>query len=610
MGLKIAVALILTFVLDFAKANQQHHLIFKSDFNDDGIADRVGFASKGISGFFQSTNSNKKIDTFLLKQGNKTIFFTSSKTLGGPFLKLTESSGFFTTVSILTFENNKFQHTTSYIVPDKVYFSQDPFADPFEAAPASKSSSNICEPNDVFANKATSSTLSWAEAINKFSVEETIKKAISPECKTVFGKSYEKVEKQILSACGVTTGSPEKNDLVNCLDEDPKTRFLGGYYKTSLAANIFDDGFKISCAKSSKDKPLASLNNTSNSISLFQVSPENPNRNFKADFFHEMLHNVGVENETTTEKLVEKCVGKKTFFCSDKKNKAKDECKVIELSEVTKKQLIENKKDGTVVNIPPAVRTVPQTTVATAVNEGSKALDNDFSMDNATQYKALSNASKATFKSFEPLMTAAYSAAVPSAFAQNTVASATNAKSVAFPTTKAVASATSRAIASSGSSSPSASGATYDISSLPESVPASAKGDLGNGMAVKASEVAFDANAARSPASSEVAAPSAASGGSVGPSIAGSLASIKTTDRPDLRANVPQLKAEEDFLKTLTTGKYDEVKAKLVDPKNQRILEEKKIQYVAKDKTLGSKQPVIILKDLGNKFTVLRVNVE
>jgi hypothetical protein len=599
MRILLSITLFCSLSFSVAQINAASHLILKNDFNGDGIADRVVFASHGTSGFFQSTNSNKKIDTIFLKQGNRTILFSSLKENGTPFVKLSEDLGYYSVTTLMKYSEKKFQYVVSYATIGKTNFSDDPFADPIDKTKESQ----ICTSSDPFENKTIKQTLTWAEAVKTYSVEEAVKKSIDPSCKNIFEKDYPKLEKEVLSACSIGEGRPEKNDLVSCLDRHEKTRRIGGSYKTSLAEKIFDDGFKITCAKSTSSIPVASYDESSKNISFYKTSTDASLRNFKKDFFHEMMHSAGIAQDKEVENIVSACFDKKRIVAMTP---------MMFTSDLELNKEVAASKNGVVVNIPNNVKEIPQAQVASAVSESTKTLDQNFSMENPTQFKALSSASKATFKSFDPIMKAAYEAAVPVAFAQNTIASAKATTSIALPTTKsaAIAAASSRGIASA----PSVSGATYDVSSLPESVPASAKGDLGNGMAVKASEVAFDASAARAPANTEVAASGTSGGGtiggSVGPSIAGSLASIKTTDRPDLRANVPQLKTEEDFLKTLTTGKYDEVKAKLVDPKNQRILEEKKIQYVAKDKTLGSKQPVIILKDLGNKFTVLRVNVE
>lgn len=594
-----ATIIILILHSSFANAGIQDHLILKNDFNNDGIADRVVFSSNETSGFFQSTNKNQKIDTIYLRQGNRTLFFTSQSELGGPYIKLTENAGLYVVVSILKYNKKKFRHLSSFVLPTKTYFSVDPFASPTDEP-------ELCSTNDAFNNKTVAQTISWADKATTALVENAVKKAIDPECKNVFGDEFPKLEQQLVSACTVGSGKEEKNKLVSCLDSDPETSIIGGKYKTELGALLFNDSFKISCQKSSSSKPLASIEPNSLNIKIMQITPSLKDRNFKADLFHEIMHYAGLTLEDAVEDLVSKCVtGKEKKVAADKKSndKVRNYASAGALN-----QALAKKKDGIEVVLPANAKDVSPTSVASAVNEGAKTLDNDFSMDNPTQYNALSKVSKATFKSLEAIMAKAYSAAVPIAFAQNTVISANATASVALPTTKAVVAGSSRGIASA----PSVSGATYDVSSLPDSVAPSAKGDLGNGMAIKASEVAFDA---RAPANSEVAASGATGGGSAGGSgstrsIAGSLASIKTTERPDLRANVPQLKAQEDFRRTLAIGRYDEVKAMLVDPKNQRILEDMGIQYVGKDRRLGSKKPVIILKDLGNKFTVLRVNVE
>jgi len=593
--------LLILFVPGLSSA--QSHLLVKSDFNNDGIADRTVFASHGISGFIQSTQANKKIDTIFLKQGNRSIFFTSNVEDGSPFVKLTEETGLYSVITLMKYENKSFIHTATYIEASEVYFSDDFFSDSI-VAEAGKN--QTCTPNDAFNNKATTEILSWADALKKNSLEETIKKSIDPSCKKVFGQDYLKLEKDIVDACKLESSpnTSRQNPLISCLDKNKGTRLVSGFYQQTLASNVFEPAFNINCQELDKNVPKASFNKSTKSISIYQHLPAEKNRNFKADFFHEIIHSTGIKSDQKVEQVVENCLSIKS-----NKNTSKvpsDHFYVRNLNEE-----IAKKKDGIEISVPSQAKEVSQRTISATMSEGAKTLDADFSTNDGEQYNSISKISKATFKSFDPVMKAAYEAAVPVAFAQNTIASSKTTSSVSIPTTKITVAASNRGIASTTAGS----GITYDVSSFPESVSASTKGDLGNGMAIKASEVAFDSNAARSPANTEVATASATGGGSVGGSgstrsIAGSLASIKTTDRPDLRANVPQLKAEEDFLKTLTTGKYDEVKAKLVDPKNQRILEEKKIQYVAKDKTLGSKQPVIILKDLGNKFTVLRVNVE
>jgi len=576
-----------------------NHLVLKDDFNSDGVADRVIFASKGISGFFQSTNANKKIDTFYLKQGNRSILFDSAKELGGAYLKLSEDTGFFTITTLMKFENGKFKQLESYILPAKIYFSADPFAD-------TPSSRENCDSHDAFSLKPIKEALSWTDQVKKYSNENFIKTSIQPECKKVFGEDYNRLEKQIIEACTIEDDKNKQNSLVSCLDHDNKTKRLSGRYKTMLAENVFEDSFKITCAESNKEIPLSSFSSSTKNVSIFKTNPSSENRNFKADFFHEMLHASGMGDEDGIDSLVKQCVD----------GDWKDQKRHVFLGDGN--QLNQERKDGIPVNVPPQVKEVPAAPVTAAMNEGARALDNNFAMDNQTQYRALAAASQRTFKSFEPLMAAAYSAAVPVAFAQNTVASggggATAAPAVAMPVSKAAVGG--RGVASAPSSmvdsdSPVA-GAVYEPSGLPEAVPASEHGELGNGMTVKAMPVSFSDYAPRAPASSgrggtEGAASSRAFSGT---DSGRGLASLKSTDRPDLRDNVPQLKADEEFVKTLTTGKYAEVRAKLTDPKNQKILEEKRIQYVSREKTLGSKQPYIILKDLGNKFSILRVTIE
>lgn len=601
MRLIFAILFVILFIRYEAFAKP--HLILKNDFNGDGVADRVIFASYGTSGFFQSGGLNKKIDTFYLKQGNRSILFAPS-THGEKFVKLTEDAGIFTTVVIMKHEKQSFKFVNAYVVPSRTYFSDDPFADPF-----STPTTTSCSDNSAFNNKSTNEALTWSEALKKYSIEDSVKKSIDPECKKVFGDDYPKMEKQIVAACGVSDGKPEKNNLVNCLDQNKNTQFLGGVYKATLAQNLFDNEFKISCSTSNKKIPLASFDSSSKKISIFKTSPEDPSRNFKADFFHEMMHSSDVDSEKQVQALVENCTDGKTGLNSKIKDKlanSETDRYYTNLDSYTA-----NKKDGVAVDIPPQTKTVPQTSVASAVSEGSKALDSNFSMDNETQYDSLSKVSQATFKSFDPIMKAAYQAAVPTAFAQGSIeipsgGTASTATTTSLATVKAAGS--SRSIASTSTS-----GATYDVSNLPDSVPASANGELGNGLSVKATTVSAKAAQPRNPASS-------GSGGETGTSSAGgsdagnvgsdSVGYKPTTDRPDLRNNVPQLKAEEDFVKTLTTGKYEDVKARLTDPKNQKILEDKRIQYVARDRTLGSKQPVMILKDLGNKFSVVRVTIE
>lgn len=594
----------LVFFASIARSNPLNHLVLKDDFNSDGVADRIIFASKGISGFFQSTSANKKIDTFFLKQGNRSILFDSSEELGGPYLKLSESTGFFTITTIMKLEHGKFKHFASYVLPAKTSFS-DSF---FDSTPSDQEK---CDSHDAFSNKPVKEALAWTDQVKKYSNEELIKKSIQPDCRKFFEKDYGKLEKQIVEACSL---EDKTNNLVSCLDKGDKTKRFSGRYKTLLAENVFEDSFKITCAESNKAVPLASFNSSSRTISLFKTTPASENRNFKADFFHEMLHASGVNgDETGVESLVSACIDEKP------------ETGIQRVFTGNIGQLNQERKDGIPVNVPPQVKEVSAAPVTAAMNEGARALDNNFAMDNQAQYRALAAASQRTFKSFEPLMAAAYSAAVPVAFAQNTVASApapasasggasTAATAVALPVSKAmvggrgVASASSSMVASD---SPVA-GAVYEASGLPEAVPASEHGELGNGMTVKAMPVSFSDYAPRAPASSgragtEVAA---ASRGFSGMDSGRGLASLKSTDRSDLRQNVPKLQADEEFVKTLTTGKYADVRAKLTDPKNQKILEEKRIQYVSRERTLGSKQPYIILKDLGNKFSILRVTIE
>lgn len=587
--------------LNPALGSIEHHIVIKNDLNKDGVADRVAFASHGISGFFQSTLANSKIDTFQIKQGNRTIFYTSSKSVGGPYIKLTESSGFFSVVSLLKYENRNFKLVSSFVTPSKTFFSDD-FLD--GATIVSTEAPEKCVPANEFNHVALNEASDWTKKLEKHTVEEAIKKAIDPECKKVFGDKYSNLETQIVSACSVSSGMSNSNALVTCLDKNEQTRNIGGFYQQTLVSTLFDSNFKISCGLLKTDKPRESVNSVSNIISIFQTTPKTNNRNFKADFFHAVLHLGGIEDDKKVSTIVDNCMRVKT------KNQPKADDRYYANPTTFSEETIK-KKDGVELTIPSQHQQINQTTVASTINESAKTLDTNYAMENDTQYKSLTTVSRATFKSFEPLMSAAYNAAIPAAFAQNTVISATNgsAASVAIglPTTKATTSA--RSIASTSPAS-AVSGVIYDVSSLPESVSASDKGDLGNGLTVKASAVAFNEVNSRAPAATGSSEAATARGASGSGSIAGRLASIKTTDRPDLRNNVPQLKLEEDFIKTLTTGKYAEVKAKLIDPRNEEILKEKQIQYVARDKTLGSKQPAVIIKDLGNAFTVLRVNVQ
>lgn len=574
------------------------HLIIKSDFDGDGKADRTTFASYGISGFFQTHAGSKNVSSFYLRQGNRSILYLNSKELGSPHIKLTENNGLMQIVTIMKYDQKSFKHVKSFALANKTYFSTDPFASP---DPFAQPNRQECDANNAFNNKSVKQTLSWADELKKHSLKESLQKAISPSCKTVFGDQYPKLEEQILAACGVNTGKNDENNLVKCLDRNEETKITSGIYTSALAANFFEDGFQISCASIDKSNPLASV--TSNKISIYQTSPAQKDRNFKADFFHEMLHASGIEQEKSVSQLVANCT----------EDKSKKSDKAHFTNKTTDKERFLESKDGLVVNIPPTqLKEIQSGTVATTVAEGAKTLDSNFSMENSDQYESLSKASKATFRSFDPIMKAAYEAAIPTAFAQGSLASTSSAAgttAVAMPTVKTV-SATTRSIASTTANSNStASGNVYDISSLPASVSASEKGELGNGLAVKAAAVNIKDGLTRTPSSSETATGGTISGSSNSGGIGGS-GFAPTTDRPDLRNNVPRLKAEEDFVKTLTTGKYAEVKARLTDPKNQGILEDKRIQYVARDKTLGSKQPVMILKDLGNKFSIVRVTIE
>lgn len=584
--------------LSFAKT----HLVLKSDFNGDGTADRVVFASYGISGFVQSTFGNKKIDTFFLKQGNRSIFFTSNTTDKVPYLKLTEEVGFFSVITLMKYENRQFKYVASYSLAERAYFSDD-FLE--GAVITTSDSVSECKPNSALEDKATTTAQTWAEKLKQHSLEESVRKSIDSSCKKVFGSEYEKIEKEIISACKIesTPSQTKQNSLIACLDKNEETRTTSSAFQRVLAANMFEDGFKVNCEDIKTEIPKASFNKAAKTVSLYQTSPSVKNRSFKEDFFHEMLHSTGIKEDDKIQPLVRNCLslakrnnplnsGDRRYYTTNLREEAK------------------NVKDGVEFSIPPETKQIPQNSVANAVAEGSKTLDKDFSMDNPRQFDGLRMASIGAFKSIDPIMRAAYEAAIPTAFAKGTLSAAdpktVPTASVSLPTVKAAAGGAIRSISSvsqGNASQNSLSGAIYDVSSLPESIPASEKGELGNGLYVKAATIQLKEGATRSPSST-------ATGGAGEIASAGGLGQMQSTDRADLQKNVPRLKVEEDFIRILTTGKYADVKAKLTDPANQKIMEDKKIQYLAKDKTLGSKQPDIILKDLGSKFSILRINVE
>ncbi|MGZ3798383.1 MAG: hypothetical protein ACXVB1_18580, partial [Pseudobdellovibrionaceae bacterium] len=133
--MKNIITLLFFYGAGVVQAGVPHHILLKDDFNKDGIADRVLFASNGISGFYQSSGGNHKIDTFYLKQNQRSIFFTSLKESGGPYLKLQEDTGIFSIVSLWRYENKKLTLAASYVLPSRIYFSDDPFScessDPF-----------------------------------------------------------------------------------------------------------------------------------------------------------------------------------------------------------------------------------------------------------------------------------------------------------------------------------------------------------------------------------------------------------------------------------------------------------------------------------------------
>lgn len=568
----------------------QQHLILKNDFNNDGIADRVVFASHGISGFYQATQSNNKVDTFFLQQGNKSVSFISSKALGGPYIKLVETAGIFTTVTLAKYQNKKFKIITSAVITNKKFFSDDPFA---------------CPNADPFGTQTKKTFLPFSEAIKKFSVETTIKKSIGKECKAIFGKEYQKLESQILSACSVSDGKPEKNDLVSCLDKDQQTRLLGGKYKTALAENIFEDGFKISCAKSDKSIPLASFDPASKNISIFQTKPESQNRNFKADFFHDMLHGTGVSSDKVIEGLVKDCLSNTGH---------EDRVRIPPQTELGFQAEQEKLKDGIRITLP--TQDVEPTSVASAITESSKALDSDFSMGNNVQYQSLSNLSKNVIKSFEPIMNAAYSAAVPKVFASEALKSGpyTNAASIGNSSIEPLAA--NKAYTTSGRTK-SAQTDTNDkmpeISTVPSAIlDKHAVEDSPDKELSKSHTPSKERNIAslNETANSSASSAQTAQGFQTTSDSGQNFATPTDARSQALSKNVRQIGEEEDFLKSLTTGKYTEVKARLLDPKNERIMVEKRIQYLNRGKPIGSKQPMIILKDLGNGFSVQRVLTE
>ncbi|HPI40725.1 MAG TPA: hypothetical protein PLJ21_07960, partial [Pseudobdellovibrionaceae bacterium] len=103
-------------------AGTQHHLIYKTDLNKDGVADRVVYASNGISGFYQSTYGNGEIDVFSITQGNKEIYYSNLNKKRGPFVKVVENFGLFKISQLYIKRKANLELDKGIINPSTVYF--------------------------------------------------------------------------------------------------------------------------------------------------------------------------------------------------------------------------------------------------------------------------------------------------------------------------------------------------------------------------------------------------------------------------------------------------------------------------------------------------------
>jgi hypothetical protein len=585
--------LIIISVLIFSRpalAASPNYLLLKDDINKDGINDRIVFASHGISGFFLSSAKNKKIDSFNLRQGNRTIFFTSSSKLGGPFVQLTEEVGFYKVVTLMKYENKVFKHLKSYALPNRTYFSiqkiaaTDPFAEPNEKSTSCKKVS----PGDA----AIANAILSADALKNSLIADVIKNKISPDCKLVLGDDYKKFESQVILACTVDDQTI-KHSFLSCLDKYDTASLYSSKYRQSLVENIFGNGPKISCATSSSDKPRASFDDASGDFMFYRTNPEEPERNFQLDYIHEVAHKIGIAQDASIDPLIEGCSQKSLKLGKGNQNYYSG----AGLQEL----LLDGKKNGVEVNIPSQNKEVPQTSVASAMSDGSKALNSSAS-DSDTGFAGLVTTSKGAFNSFAPVMTAAYKASLNAAYAGD---------SISKTMTSSTSSPLPISISSSGGSQKANSqnitaDAAYEIANPPSTTAALSKGELGNGITTKIQALAAEEPSGRSPAST--------SSGSQIQSGGRNISSIPSTDRPDVIRNSATLEGDENFRKLLTSGTYSEIKAAVLDPKNDPRMKRIRLQYAKREEgqtiTTGSTDPVQVLYDLGSKFSIRRVTHE
>jgi hypothetical protein len=180
---------------------------------------------------------------------------------------------------------------------------------------------------------------------------------------------------------------------------------------------------------------------------------------------------------------------------------------------------------------------------------------------------------------------------------------------------------TTTVVAGSGARAPNLSNGVYvNRDPITPDAPPDKAGTLRNGFSVAVQRtttppaapiVAAAARPANAPSTDATAsAPTAPTNRAAAPVQARAPASVSPAA---VTAAATGAQGARSFLDTLTTGKYAEVKQRLQQPDTLPELEARHIQVVdssgGQDRVFGSMQPVIILKDLGDKFAIFPVRV-
>jgi len=547
-------------------AGTQHHLIYKTDLNKDGVADRVVYASNGISGFYQSTYGNGEIDVFSITQGNKEIYYSNLNKKRGPFVKVVENFGLFKISQLYIKRKANLELDKGIINPSTVYFK------------IRRSFSNIKTPICNDNNISIKNTNEVDKIIEVLNLKESNEK-----CLSLFGEEQlAKMNIQLTLESKLFVKN-EANEMISCLDNHP----IGAEYKKILLQNIFSDGFKISCEIGKTNDVSALYNSGSNEFIFYKL--ENPIFDFSELFRHEMLHKSNSSlKESEVDDIISKC---KTN--TDEKIKFANDLRFADLSE--------EEKNGVEITLPNYQ--IPQSNIDNVIKVASNSLNKDYSTDNEREFISLSQISKRTFNSFSPVMNAAFKAAVPVAFAGNKIKNESESSTKSVEKSQEIKVVKSDIDFNKLDQAPSRMPAAIDqgilISkpTLPESAD-TRSGSLGNGMVVKAEPVKFDIK------------PSSSHSKATSQYLNQIDNQMKQPEMIKASLGVPSLVAENNFLKMITQGNYKDVKSKLSQPETHKMLEKFRVQYVEPKGSFGSNDPYLILKDLGNGFEIRRVTIE